>query len=66
VATKVFINYRRDDSIGTAGRLHDRLAQTFGQKNIFMDVDSIPAGVDFVADLNSQVMSFWSSSVPIG
>jgi tetratricopeptide (TPR) repeat protein len=55
VATKVFINYRRDDSIGTAGRLHDRLAQTFGQKNIFMDVDSIPAGVDFVADLNSQV-----------
>jgi len=55
VAAKIFINYRRDDSIGTAGRLHDRLAQTFGQKNIFMDVDSIPAGVDFVADLNSQV-----------
>src|SRR5262249_42444089 len=55
VAAKIFINYRRDDSIGTAGRLHDRLAQTFGQKNIFMDVDSIPAGVDFVTDLNSQV-----------
>ena len=52
---KIFINYRREDSIGTAGRLHDRLAQAFGQKNLFMDVDSIPAGVDFVADLNSQV-----------
>jgi hypothetical protein len=51
----IFINYRREDSIGSAGRLHDRLAQTFGQKNLFMDVDSIPAGVDFVADLNSQV-----------
>src|SRR5262249_14060069 len=55
MADTIFINYRREDSIGTAGRLHDRLAQTFGQKNLFMDVDSIPPGVDFVADLNSQV-----------
>ena len=55
MADKIFINYRRGDSIGTAGRLRDRLAQTFGPQNVFMDVDSIPAGVDFVADLNSQV-----------
>ena len=55
LADRIFINYRRADSIGTAGRLRDRLAQSFGQQNIFMDVDSIPAGVDFVADLNSQV-----------
>lgn len=52
---KIFINYRRDDSIGTAGRLHDRLVQAFGRKNVFMDVDHIPAGVDFVRHLNSQV-----------
>jgi hypothetical protein len=32
VAGKIFINYRRDDSIGTAGRLYDRLAQAFGRK----------------------------------
>src|SRR5262245_28817050 len=51
----IFINYRREDSISTAGRLHDRLSQNFGRKNIFMDVDHIPAGVDFVAHLNSQV-----------
>jgi TIR domain/Tetratricopeptide repeat len=51
----IFINYRREDSISTAGRLHDRLAQTFGKKNLFMDVDSIPAGVDFVAHLSNQV-----------
>jgi hypothetical protein len=55
MAGKIFINYRRDDSIGTAGRLHDRLAQTFGRKNLFMDVDHIPAGVDFVEYLHSQV-----------
>ena len=38
-----------------AGRLHDRLAHTFGRDNLFMDVDHIPAGTDFVAHLNSQV-----------
>ena len=55
MAGKIFINYRRDDLGGTAGRLHDRLAQTFGRKNLFMDVDNIPAGVDFVEYLPSQV-----------
>ena len=55
MAGKIFINYRRDDSIGMAGRLHDRLAQTFGRDKLFMDVDHIPAGVDFVAHLNSQL-----------
>jgi Tfp pilus assembly protein PilF len=55
ITGKIFINYRRDDSIGTAGRLHDRLAQTFGRKNLFMDVDHIPAGVDFINHLNTQV-----------
>jgi hypothetical protein len=55
MAGKIFINYRRDDSISTAGRLHDRLAQTFGRHNLFMDIDHIPAGVDFVEYLNSQV-----------
>ena len=38
-----------------AGRLHDRLAQTFGRDNLFMDVDHIPVGTDFVAHLNNQV-----------
>ena len=52
---KIFINYRREDSIGATGRLHDRLARTFGHKNIFMDVDDIPAGVDFAKYLSDQV-----------
>jgi hypothetical protein len=47
MAGKIFINYRRDDSIGRAVRLHDRLAQTFGRKNLFMDVDHIRVGADF-------------------
>jgi hypothetical protein len=44
----IFINYRREDSKGITGRLHDRLATAFGWKNLFMDVDSIPPGFDFV------------------
>src|SRR5215471_2734228 len=55
MAGTIFINYRREDSIGTAGRLRDRLAQAFGQSNLFMDVDNIPAGVDFLTYLNKQV-----------
>ena len=55
MARKIFINYRREDSIGTAGRLYDRLAQAFETNNLFMDVDHIPAGVDFVSYLSAQV-----------
>jgi hypothetical protein len=51
----IFINYRREDSMGIAGRLHDRLAKAFGRKNLFMDVDSIPPGIDFVRHLNDQI-----------
>jgi tetratricopeptide (TPR) repeat protein len=51
----IFVNYRRDDSTATAGRLHDRLAQRFGRKTLFMDIDHIPPGVDFVTHLNNQV-----------
>src|SRR5262245_66642546 len=55
MVARIFINYRRDDSTATAGRLHDRLAQSFGRKNLFMDVDHIPPGVDFVNHLSKQV-----------
>ena len=51
----IFLNYRRDDAKGTAGRLHDRLADSFGRKRLFMDVDSIPVGMDFVDHLRRQV-----------
>jgi chemotaxis protein histidine kinase CheA len=52
---KIFINYRRDISKGTAGRLFDVLAPAFGRANVFMDVDSNPVGVNFVAHLDAKV-----------
>jgi hypothetical protein len=51
----IFINYRRDDTIATAGRIHDRLTQSFGKKRIFMDVDHIPAGADFIDYIESKL-----------
>ena len=48
---RIFISYRRDDLGATAGRLRERLVKEFGTNNVFMDVDSIPAGVDFAAHL---------------
>ena len=55
MASKIFISYRGDNSAGTAGRLHDRLAERFGQENLFIDVDNMPAGADFVEHLGKQV-----------
>lgn len=51
----LFISYRREDSIDIAGRLADRLIAEFGKKNIFIDVDSIPLGVDFRVHLDNEV-----------
>ena len=43
----IFISYRRQDASHLAGRLYDRLADTFGEAQIFMDVDTIDLGRDF-------------------
>jgi hypothetical protein len=52
---KIFINYRRGDDPGNTGRLFDRLERTFSAERLFMDVDSIKPGIDFVRVLEEQV-----------
>lgn len=52
---RVFNNYRRGDEPGFAGRLFDRLEQTLGADRLFMDVDNIAAGHDFVRVLEDEV-----------
>ena len=52
---KLFISYRRDDSAGHAGRVHDRLEREFGRDLLFMDVDAIPLGANFVKVLGEEV-----------
>jgi hypothetical protein len=52
---RVFINYRRDDTPGHAGRLYDALSAHFGDDSVFMDVDKIDPGVDFKRAINQGV-----------
>jgi hypothetical protein len=56
-SSKIFISYRREDSSGYAGRLNDALSQHFGRDRVFMDVDSIGIGVDFVEVVENAVGS---------
>jgi TIR domain len=53
---KIFISYRRLDSAAYAGRIYDRLEREFGRASLFMDVDSLPPGINFVKALKSKVV----------
>lgn len=55
--TRIFISYRREDSAGYAGRIYDRLVQRFGPEQVFMDVDNIRPGMDFVEAIENAVGS---------
>jgi hypothetical protein len=45
---RVFLCYRRQDTQGHTGRLRDRLVSVYGKDAVFMDVDDVPHGIDFV------------------
>jgi hypothetical protein len=45
---QIFISYRRDESRWSARSLYDRLAARFDRNQIFMDIDAIALGEDFV------------------
>jgi hypothetical protein len=47
----IFISYRRQESSHLAGRLYDRLADRFGEGQVFIDVDTIEPGVDFAEEI---------------
>src|SRR5688572_31262890 len=53
----IFVSYRREDSAGHAGRLFDRLVEQFGRERIFMDIDTIEPGEDFVTVIENAVSS---------
>jgi hypothetical protein len=55
MAGKIFINYRRGDDPGATGRLFDRMQEAFEPQQLFLDVDNIAPGLDFVRELNERV-----------
>lgn len=51
----IFVNYRRNDSEGEAGRLFDELTLHFGTESVFMDVAAIEPGQDFRKAIDRSV-----------
>jgi len=52
---KVFISYRRDDARWQAREIFRSLTQVLPRDHVFMDIDSIPPGADFVDVLEGWV-----------
>jgi tetratricopeptide (TPR) repeat protein len=57
VDRRVFINYRGEDSYSYGALLYTELARQFGEEQVFLDCESIPAGADFVEELLNRVRS---------
>jgi hypothetical protein len=53
----VFISYRREDAGPYARLLKDRMSNRFPDAPVFMDLDSIEAGIDFAEAIESAVAS---------
>ena len=51
----IFISYRREDTGYVANILADKIRAAFGADSVFMDVDTIPLGVDFRDHINQAV-----------
>ncbi len=51
----IFICYRRADTLPDAGRLSDTLRRRFGKDRLFMDVDSLVGGEDWVKAIEEAV-----------
>src|SRR2546423_1258258 len=51
----VFISYRRSDCQPQANGLHDGLCSRLPDAEIFMDIDSIPPGVDFQGHIERAI-----------
>jgi len=62
----IFISYRREDSIAYSGRLYDRLTAEFGKGQVFMDIDSIDPGADFIEVIEQTVAACDAVLVVIG
>jgi TIR domain len=62
----IFVSYRRATTSNAAGRLADRLMDRFGDDQVFVDVDAIEPGVDFVDVIEKGVAACRVLLVVIG
>ena len=52
---KIFISYRRDDNRDFVEMIWSYFARKYGRKNVFLDVDTIPPGVNFADYIRKEV-----------
>ena len=64
--SSIFISYRREDSAGYAGRLHEELEGRLGAGEVFRDVDTLQAGQDFDAAIRQRLQQCRACVVMIG
>ena len=62
----IFLSYRRDDSSGYAGRLFDNLVARFGRENVFMDIETLEPGLDFIEGIDRAIRSCGAVIAMIG
>ena len=53
---KILISYRRSDSAAITGRIYDRLIGRYGPQSVFMDIDSIPFGIDYRHQVHDKLV----------
>jgi hypothetical protein len=62
----IFISYRRGETAAYTGRLYDSLATHLDKDKVFMDLDKIPGGVDFLESMKMAIDSAQAMIVVIG
>lgn len=53
--TAIFLSYRREDSIETAGRIYSWLSMRLPERAVFLDVRSIAPGVNYRAAMDAAL-----------
>ena len=62
----IFISYRRDSAAAFAGRLYDCLIDKLGKEHVFIDIDTIEPGEDFIEVLDKKLAQAVALIVLIG
>ncbi|MFL6206160.1 MAG: TIR domain-containing protein [Acidimicrobiales bacterium] len=62
----IFISYRREDAAAWAGRVWEHLKGAFGSARVFMDVDSLNLGEDFLEVIERYIAATDVMLVVIG
>lgn len=62
----IFLSYRRKDTASDAQRIYERLSTQFGDELVFLDVEDIPLGEDFVDSITEALASAAYVLIAIG